>query len=141
MHFALSDRDSQQAGMVDAARQAYFTYRERLWYQVQHGPDRYHPRRRSGETACTIASTADIADPQFVSTVGMVATLNTDLDAVSDENYRLRQQLSELQTRMLLLEERLGAPAPRSPSYRAESPPRKRPRYGSAAASTTVDDP
>ncbi|CAN6234746.1 unnamed protein product [Urochloa humidicola] len=127
------------AGIADAARQAYYYYRAKFWPELQNGPDRWHPRRKSGETACTIASTAGIVDPQLASTVALVGVLNTDLDAVSDENYMLRQQLTAAQKRIEQFERQQGVPAPRSPVYRADSPPRKRVRYGSTATRTIVE--
>ncbi|CAO2190326.1 unnamed protein product [Urochloa humidicola] len=141
-HSALTDRETMEAGIGDATRQAYYRYRQELWAEIQDRPERYHPRRESGATACTIAPTAGIADRQFASTVSLVAVLNTDLDAVSEENYVLRTQITALEDRVEELESLVaGLPVPRSPEYRAESPPRKRTRYGTAEARTTVDDP
>ncbi|CAN6195123.1 unnamed protein product [Urochloa humidicola] len=129
-HSALSDRDTIEAGIGDAARQAYFRYRHELRPEIQERADRYHPRRASGETACTIAST-----------VSLVAALNTDVDALSDENHLLRTRVTELQERIIEMESQAGLPTPRSPERRAESPPRKRARYGTAAARTTIEAP
>ena len=94
VHDALSDRDSQEAGIADAARQALYVYCQKFFRDIQNKPERWYPRRRSGQTACTIASTTNVQDPQLVSTVALVAALNTDLDAVSEENYTLRGQLA-----------------------------------------------
>ncbi|CAN6333579.1 unnamed protein product [Urochloa humidicola] len=140
-HHALSDRETMEAGICDAARQAYYRYRQELWQEFQNRPERYHPRRASGETACTIATTAGVTDRQLASTVSLVAVLNTDVDALSEENYLLRTRNTALQDRVIELESEAGQPAPRSPEYRAVSPPRKRTRYGTAEASTTVEDP
>ncbi|CAN6180348.1 unnamed protein product [Urochloa humidicola] len=134
--------EQMEAGISDAARQAYYRYRQELWEEIRDRPERYHPRRESGATACTIASTAGIANRQFASTVALVAVLNTDLDAVSEENYLLRTRITALEDRVEELESLVpGTPAPRSPEYRAESPPRKRARFGTAEARTTVEDP
>ncbi|CAN6163058.1 unnamed protein product [Urochloa humidicola] len=140
-HSALSDRHTMEAGICDAARQAYYRYRQRLLGVIQNRPDRYNPRRERGETACTIASTAGVTDPQLVSTVSLVAVLNTDLDAVSEENHMLRNRITALEARIIELESQAGQPAPRSPEYHAESPPRKRARYGIVEARTTVENP
>ncbi|CAN6342073.1 unnamed protein product [Urochloa humidicola] len=141
-HSALSDRETMEAGISDAARQAYYRYRQELWAEIQNKLERYHPRRESGETACTIASIAGIADRQFASTVSLVAILNTDLDAVSEENHVLRTRITALEDRVLELESLVaGQPVPRSPEYRAESPPRKRTHFVTAEARTTVEDP
>ena len=140
VHRAITARDSQAAGIADAARQAYSVYHSRHFNSRRFGFERYYPRRRSGETAYSIASTAHIEDPQFASTVALVGALNTELEAYGEENRLLRAQLAEMQTRVATLEHQAGlAPAPRSPVYRGESPPRQRARYGTAAASTTVD--
>ncbi|CAN6347381.1 unnamed protein product [Urochloa humidicola] len=140
-HSALSDRETIEAGIGDAPRQAYFHYRHELWPEIQEREDRYHPRSASGETACTIASTAEVTDRQLASTVSLVAVLNTDVNALSDENHLLRTRVTELQERIIEMESQAGLPTPRSPEHRAESPPRKRARYGTAAACTTVEAP
>ncbi|CAN6244191.1 unnamed protein product [Urochloa humidicola] len=140
-HSALSDRETMEEGIGDAARQAYFRYRHELWPEIQERADRYHPRRASGETTCTIASIAEVTDRQLASTVSLVAALNTDVDALSDENHLLRTRVTELQERIIEMESQAGLPTPRSPERRAESPPRKRARYGTAEARTTVEDP
>ncbi|CAO2152592.1 unnamed protein product [Urochloa humidicola] len=141
-HSALTDRETIAAGISDAARQAYYRYRQELWAEIQNKLERYHPRRESGATACTIAPTTGIADCQFASTVSLVAVLNTDLDAVSEENHVLRTRITALEDRVQDLESLVaGSPVPRSPEYRAESSPRKRTRYGTAEACTTVEDP
>ncbi|CAN6243935.1 unnamed protein product [Urochloa humidicola] len=140
-HSALSDRETIKAGIGDAARQAYFRYRHELWPEIQERADRYHPRRVSGETACTIASIAEVTDRQLASTVSLVAVLNTDVDALSDENHLLRTRVTELQQRIIEMESQAGLPTPRSPERHAESPPRKRARYGTAAACTTIEAP
>ncbi|CAN6311667.1 unnamed protein product [Urochloa humidicola] len=130
-----------EAVINDAARQAYYCYREKLWVGIQNRPERYHPRRRHGAAACAIASTAGIASRQFASTVALVSVLNTELDAALDEVFMLRNQNAELQARNMELESPGGQPAPGSPVYIAESPPRKKAHYGTAEASTTVEDP
>ncbi|CAO2175745.1 unnamed protein product [Urochloa humidicola] len=139
-HSALSDRETIEAGIGDAARQAYFRYRHELWPEIQERADRYHPRRVSGETACTIASTAEVTDRQLASTVSLVAVLNTDEDALSDENHLLRTRVTELLER-IIEESQAGLPTPRSPEHRAESSPRKRARYDTVEARTTIEAP
>ena len=81
-----------------------------------------------------------VTNPQLVSTVALVAALNTDLDAVSDEIDRLRMRLAKTQDTVQELETQAGLPAPRRDEYCADSPPRKRPRYGTAEGRTTVED-
>ncbi|CAN6300503.1 unnamed protein product [Urochloa humidicola] len=149
-HSALSDRETIEAGIGDAAHQAYFRYRHELWLEIQERADRYHPRRASGETACTIATTVEVTDRQLASTVSLVAVLNMDVDALSDGNHLLRTWVTELQERIIEMESQAGLPAPRSPEglpaprspeHHAESPPRKRARYGTAEARTTIEAP
>ena len=139
VHYAISDRDTQEAGIADAARRAYYVYRQKFFRDTQNGPERWYPRRISGQTACTITSTTDVQNPQLASTVEVVAALNTDLDAASEENFMLRTQLTTAQEWNETLESLMGAPTPRSPVYRGESPPRKRTRYGTTASRTTID--
>ncbi|CAN6299702.1 unnamed protein product [Urochloa humidicola] len=140
-HSALSDRETIEVGIGDVARQAYFRYRHELWPEIQERADRYHPHRSIGETACTIATTVEVTDHQLASAVSLVAILNTDVDALSDENHLLRRRVTELQERIIEMESQAGLPAPRNPERHAESPPRKRARYGTAEARTTVEAP
>ncbi|KAF8691995.1 hypothetical protein HU200_039940 [Digitaria exilis] len=129
VHYAMSDRDAQEAGITDAARQAYHVYRHKCFAKIKDEPERYHPRRKSGATACTIASTANVQDSQLASTVALVATLNTEFDAVSDENAMLRRKLTAMKEKNEELQHH--------PEYRGESPQRRRSRYNSPAAHTT----
>lgn len=138
-HFALSDRTTQAAGIADAARQALYAYRDRLWGEIEFESDRYLPRRRSGEAACRIASVAEETDPQLVAAVAALATTNTELDAALDENQLLRNRLLAAYEKIENLETMMGAPPPRSPVFAGESPPRKRARYGDVSVRTTVD--
>ncbi|CAO2141457.1 unnamed protein product [Urochloa humidicola] len=140
-HSALSDRETIEVGIGDTARQAYFRYRHELWPEIQERADMYHPRRASGETACTIATTAEVTDRQLASTVSLVAVLNTDVDALSDENHLLRTRVTELQERIIEMESQAGLPALRSSEHRAKSSPRKRARNGTAEARTIVEAP
>ena len=139
-HYAITARDSQEAGIADAARQAYYVYRDMFFSRIRADhKDKWYPRRRSGEAGCRIASTAGVTDPQLVSTVALVANLSTEMDAVSDENYKLRADNKALQDRIVELETSQGYPAPLPIEYLGDSPPRKRTRYGESSSCTTVD--
>ncbi|CAO2141440.1 unnamed protein product [Urochloa humidicola] len=139
IHFAIADRETQEAGIADAARQALYVYRDKLYPMIQHQAEKWYPRRKRGWAACTIASTAEVGNAQLVAQVVLTAVLNTELDAALEENSRLRERLNTAYSRIEVMEEHfMGAPAPRSPTYRAESPPRKRTYYGDAAGRTTV---
>ncbi|CAN6371960.1 unnamed protein product [Urochloa humidicola] len=106
---------------------------------IQHQAEKWYPRRKRGRAACTIASTAEVGNAQLGAQVALTAVLNTELDAALEENSRLRERLDTAYSRIEVMEEHfMGAPAPRSPTYRAESPPRKRTYYGDAAGRTTV---
>ena len=72
--------------------------------------------------------------------MALVDALNTDLDAASDEIDRLRARLAKTQDRVQELETQAGHPPPHEDEYRADSPPRKRPCYGTAEGRTTVED-
>lgn len=139
VHYALSDRETQEAGIADAARQALYVHRNQFYTEIQSDRDRWYPRRERGKAACRIASTADVTDPQMVSTVALVATLNTELDAALDESSRLRAELAETQARLAVLEHQLGGPEPLPTEYLGESPQRKRTRYGSPSSRTAID--
>ena len=54
-HNALSPRSTQMAALTDAARQAFFAYRDYFWATISEDEDRHYPRRRRGEIAARIA--------------------------------------------------------------------------------------
>jgi len=140
VHHAITDRETQEAGIADAARQALYVYRHRHYPAIRHQAERWYPRRRSGEAACTIATLAGVADPQLASTVQLVGALSTELTAVLQENHRLRHHLETARFTIEAMEEHyMGRPRSHSPRRQGESPPHRMTFYGNAASRTTID--
>ncbi|KAF8666026.1 hypothetical protein HU200_053895 [Digitaria exilis] len=82
VHYALSDHDTQEVGIADAAHQAYHVYRHKCFAKIKDEPERYHPRRQSGATACTIASTADEKNEELQHQLGGPAPRSPEYPAV-----------------------------------------------------------
>jgi hypothetical protein len=139
-HYSISERDSAEAAMQDAARRALSQYCS-LFGGVADGLNlRYYPRRPTGSTESVVVSPIGEDNPRLSSTVNLVAVLNTKLDHSLDELSRARTEIAEL--RAELAERRHqegGSPAPVGTQYPYRSPPRGHHTYGSPACRTRID--
>jgi hypothetical protein len=85
-HYSISERDSAEVVMQDAARRALLHYYSVLG-GVADGLDlRYYPRRPSGSTGGVVVSPVGEDNPRLSSTVNLATVLNTELD----HHYRKR---------------------------------------------------
>jgi hypothetical protein len=80
IHEALADRSTQMAGINDAACQALYAYRDHFFEHISQDARRYYPRRRRGELAMTLASTADEQNPRMHRTVKLVEVTHIELN-------------------------------------------------------------
>jgi hypothetical protein len=84
-HYSISERDTAEAAMQDAARRALSQYCS-LFGGVADGLNlRYYPRRPTGSTESVVVSPVGEGNPRLSSTVNLVAVLNTELDHSLDE--------------------------------------------------------
>jgi hypothetical protein len=84
-HYSISERDTAEAAMQDAARRALSQYCS-LFGGVADGLNlRYYPRRPTGNTESVVVSPIGEDNPRLSSTVNLVAVLNTELDHSLDE--------------------------------------------------------
>jgi hypothetical protein len=139
-HYSISERDSAEAAMQDAARRALSHYCSVLG-GVADGLDlKYYPRRPSGSTGGVIVSLAGEDNPRLSSTVNLAAVLNTELDHALDELSRARAEIA------LLRSERAerrhlddGSPAPVGTQHPYRSPRRGRQSYGNPDCKTKIN--
>jgi hypothetical protein len=95
-HYSISERDTAEAAMQDAARRALSQYCS-LFGGVTDGLNlRYYPRRPTGSTESVVVSPIGEDNPRLSSTVNLVAVLNTELDHSLDELSRARMEIAEL---------------------------------------------
>jgi hypothetical protein len=94
-HYSISERDSAEAAMQDAAQCALSHYCSVLG-GVADGLDlRYYPCRPSGSTGGVVVSLVGEDNPRLSSTVNLTAMLNTELDHALDELSRAHAKIAQ----------------------------------------------
>jgi hypothetical protein len=92
-HYSITERDTTEAAIQDAARHALSHYCS-LFSGVADGLDlKYYPRRSSGGARCVIVSPISEGNPRLNSMVNLAAVLNTELDHTLDELGWFRRRL------------------------------------------------
>jgi hypothetical protein len=112
-HYSISERDSAEAAMQDAAWHALSHYFSVLDGVVDGIDLRYYPRHPSGSTGGVVVSPVGEDNPKLGSTVNLAALLNTKLDHALDELSRARAEIAQLRAeraKRLHLED--GSPTP-----------------------------
>jgi hypothetical protein len=84
-HYSISERDSAEATMQDAARRVLSHYCSRLNGVADGLNLRYYPRRPSGSTRGVVVSPVGEDNPRLSSTVNLTVVVNTELDHALDE--------------------------------------------------------
>jgi hypothetical protein len=83
-HYSITERDTAEAAMQDAARRALSQYCS-LFSGVGDGLDlKYYPRRSTGSDGGVIVSPVGEGNPRLSSMVNLVTVLNTELDHTLD---------------------------------------------------------
>jgi hypothetical protein len=139
-HYSISERDSAEAAMQDAARRVLSHYCL-VFGGVAEGLNlKYYPRRPSGSTGGMIVSPVGEDNPRLSSTVNLAAVLNTELDHALDELSRVSVEIA------LLRAERAerrhlddGSPAPVGTQHPYRSPRRGHQSYGNPDCKTKID--
>jgi hypothetical protein len=139
-HYSISERDSAEAAMQDAARRALSHYCS-VFGGVADGLNlKYYPRRPSGSTGGVIVSPVGEDNPRLSSTVNLAAVLNTELDHALDELSRARAEIAQLRAERA--ERRHlddGSPAPIGTQHPYRSPRRGHQSYGNPDCRTKID--
>jgi hypothetical protein len=139
-HYSISERDSAEAAMQDAARRALSHYCSVLGGVADGLNLKYYPRRPSGSTGGVIVSPVGEDNPRLSNTVNLAAVLNTELDHALDELSRARAEVALLRAEHA--ERRHlddGSPAPVGTQHPYRSPRRGRQPYGNPDCRTRIN--
>jgi hypothetical protein len=139
-HYSITERDTAEAAMQDAARRALSQYCS-LFSRVADGLDlKYYPCRSTDSAGGVIASPVGEGNPRLNNMVNLAAVLNTELDHALDELGKVRAEVAELRaecTARHYLDG--GSPAPIGIQHHYRSPPRGRFDYGTPNCRTRID--
>jgi hypothetical protein len=95
-HYSITERDTAEAAMQDAARWALSQYCS-LFSGIANGLDlKYYPHRSTGSAGGVIVLLVGEGNPRLSSMVYLVAVLNTELDHALDELGKVRVEVAEL---------------------------------------------
>jgi hypothetical protein len=83
-HYSISERDSAEAAMQDAAWRALSHYCSVLGVVADGLNLKFYPRRPSGSTGGVVVSPVGEDNPRLSSTVNLAVVLNTELDHALD---------------------------------------------------------
>jgi hypothetical protein len=130
-HYSITERDTAEATMQDAARCTLSHYCT-LFSGVADGLDlKYYPRRSIWSAGGVIVSPVGEGNPRLNTMVNLVAMLNTELDHALDELGKVRAEVAELRAeRAARHYQDDGSPAPVGIRHPYRSPPCGRFDYG-----------
>jgi hypothetical protein len=95
-HYSITERDTAEAAMQDAAQWALSQYCS-LFSGVADGLDlNYYPCRSTGSAGGVIVSLVGEGNPRLNNMVNLVAVLNTELDHALDELGKVRAEVAKL---------------------------------------------
>jgi hypothetical protein len=95
-HYSITERDTAEAAMQDAARHALSQYCS-LFSRVADGLDlKYYPRRSTGSAGGVIVSPVGEGNPRSNTMVNLAVVLNIELDHALDELGKVRAGVAEL---------------------------------------------
>jgi hypothetical protein len=139
-HYSITERDTADAAMQDAARQALSQYCS-LFSGVADGLDlKYYPRRSTGSAGGVIVSPVSEGNPRLNNMVNLVAMLNTELDHALDELGKVRAEVAELRAECAACHYLDGgSPTPIGIQHPYHSLPRGRFDYGTPDYRTQID--
>jgi hypothetical protein len=139
-HYSISERDSAEAVMQDAARRALLHYCSVLGGVADDLDLRYYPRRPSGSTGGLVVSPIGEDNPRLSSIVNVAIVLNTELDHALDELCRARTEIAQLRAERV--EHRHltdGSPTPVGTQHPYLSPRRGCHLYGNPDCGTRIN--
>jgi hypothetical protein len=138
--YSITERDTAEAAMQDAARQALSQYCS-LFSGVADGLHlKYYPRCSTGSAGGLIASLVGEGNLRLHSMVNLAVVLNTELDHTLDELGKVRTEVAELRAECAARHYLDGgSPAPVGIQHPYRSPPRGRFDYGTPDCRTRID--
>jgi hypothetical protein len=138
-HYSISEQDSSEAAMQNAARRALSHYCSVLGGVADGLNLKYYPRRPSGSIGGVIVLPVGKDNPRLSSTVNLAAVLNTELDHVLDELSRACAQIAQLRAeRAECRHLDCGSPAPVGTQHPYPSPRRGHQSYGNPDCRTKI---
>jgi hypothetical protein len=139
-HYSITERDTAEAAMQDAARRALSQYCS-LFSGVADGLDlKYYPRRSIGNAGGVIALPVGEGNPRLNNMVNLAAVLNTELDHALDELGKVRAEVVELRAECVARHYLDGgSPAPIGIQHPYRSPPCGHFDYGTPDYRTRID--
>jgi hypothetical protein len=139
-HYSITERDTAEAAMQDAARRALSQYCS-LFSGVADGLDqKYYPRRSTGSAGGVIVSPVGESNPKLNSMVNLAAVLNPVLDHALDELGKVRAEVAELRAECAARHYLDGgSPSPVGIQHPYRSPPHGRFEYGTPNCKTQID--
>jgi hypothetical protein len=139
-HYSITKRDTAEAAMQDAARQALSQYCS-LFRGVADSLDlKYYPRRLTSSAGGVIVSPLGEGNHRLNNMINLVAVLNTELDHTLDELGKVWVEVVELRAECVACHYLDGgSPAPVRIQHPYHSPPRGRFDYGTPDCRTQID--
>jgi hypothetical protein len=139
-HYSITERDTAEVDMQDAARQTLSQYCS-LFSGVADGLDlKYYPRRSTSSAGGVIVSPVGEGDPRLNSMVNLAAVLNIELDHALDELGKVRAEVVELCAECVARHYLDGgSPTPIGIQHPYRSPPHGRFDYGTPDYRTQID--
>jgi hypothetical protein len=139
-HYSITERDTTEAAMQDAAQRALSQYCS-LFSGIADGLDlKYYPRRSIGSAGDVIVSPVGEGNPRLNNMVNLAVVLNTELDHAPDELGKVRAEVAELRAECAACHYLDGgSPAPVRIQHLYRSPPRGRFNYGTPDCRTRID--
>jgi hypothetical protein len=130
-HYSITERDTAEAAMQDAARRALSHYCS-LFSGVADGLDmKYYPRRWTSSAGRVIVLSVGEGNPRLNNMVNLATVLNTELDHTLDELGKVRVEVAELHAECAARHYLDGGSlAPVGIQHPYHSPPRGRFDYG-----------
>jgi hypothetical protein len=124
-HYSISERNSAEAAMQDAARRALSHYCSVLGGVANDLNLKYYPRRPSGSTRGVVVSPVGEDNPRLSSKINLAVVLNTELDHALDELSRARAEIAQLRAKRAEHRHLVdGSPAPVGTQHPYRSPRR-----------------
>jgi hypothetical protein len=139
-HYSISERDSAEAAMQDAARRALSHYCSVLGGVAAGLNMKYYPRHPSDSIGGVVVSPVGEDNPRLSSIVNLAAVLNTELDHALDELSRARAEIAQLRAeRAEHRHQEDGSPTPFGTQHPYRSPQRGHQAYGNPDCRTKIN--